>query len=360
MKQVVGGTFSGFLDSGIETDVINSLTTESTKLKLDPRTRQEVRDRKLKEAVDRLFDKTKKLLEPRIHRFLRIIIGKLLDPHVELRWDGRKNNCQKFCDAIIDHQKFGPLFGESTLTSEEQPTTKDPVYLMSFVCRPGSYTDATPRAKFDVPNGLTEEYLLKFRYGRHDDADIVDTLQEYWHDWGNFGGNLYRYQDVFPWDCTEAFGRNPQKCNECNISKHVWSFPFDSWSIIQLHLQKDRQLYPAENQQSGQHLSDSDWMRNRLEVLLAQDVLITAAVEMARSSALRNSTRWLHQQPNPKVDRYKLGGILRAQPWSHQYEQGQYHEYFIADWAHLRLEDQVKAHESLRDFKQALPEIPQS
>jgi hypothetical protein len=29
-----------------------------------------------------------------------------------------------------------------------------------------------------VPNGLTEEYLLKFHYGRHDESDIIDTLAE--------------------------------------------------------------------------------------------------------------------------------------------------------------------------------------
>jgi hypothetical protein len=86
------------------------------------------------------------------------------------------------------------------------------------------------KTKFDVPNGQIEEYLLKFRFGRHDDADIVDTLQEYWHDWGAFGGHIYKYQGLFPWDCTEAYSRYPVECNEYNLAKHVWSFPFDSWS----------------------------------------------------------------------------------------------------------------------------------
>lgn len=55
------------------------------------------------------------------------------------------------------------------------------LYLMSFVCPQEGYVNPRVRTKFDVPSGLTEEYLLKFRYGRYE-ADIIDTLQEYWHD----------------------------------------------------------------------------------------------------------------------------------------------------------------------------------
>ena len=117
---------------------------------------------------------------------------------------------------------------------------------MSFVCRPGAYVKAKTKSKFDVPNGLTEEYLFKFRYGRHDESDIIDSLAEYWYDWGSFESGIYPYQDVFPWDCTEAYGRYPSKCSECNISKHVWAFPFDSWSLVSLHLSRGRQLYPKD------------------------------------------------------------------------------------------------------------------
>jgi hypothetical protein len=49
-----------------------------------------------------------------------------------------------------------------------------------------------------VPNGLIEESLLKCRYGRHDNADVIDTLHEYWHDWGAFGGTLDPHQPLFP------------------------------------------------------------------------------------------------------------------------------------------------------------------
>jgi hypothetical protein len=41
-------------------------------------------------------------------------------------------------------------------------------------------------------------------------------------------GLVYPYQDLFPWDCTEAYNRYPAKCGKCNTSNHVLAFPFDS------------------------------------------------------------------------------------------------------------------------------------
>ena len=56
--------------------------------------------------------------------------------------------------------------------------------MMSFVTRLGGYHREKVVSKYDAPNGLTEEYLLKFRRGRHGDSDLADTSQEYWYDWG--------------------------------------------------------------------------------------------------------------------------------------------------------------------------------
>ena len=45
---------------------------------------------------------------------------------------------------------------------------------------------------------------------------------------GAFGGTLYKYQDVFPWDCTVAYHKVAGICNTCSISKHVWVRLFDT------------------------------------------------------------------------------------------------------------------------------------
>lgn len=357
MKQVVGGAFSGLLDSRLEHEIISGLVSASKRRFDDPGLHTSEQRKLVDESLDWLLSKIKVLIASRVDVYLRSIASSLLDPATNLHWSATKNNCQDFCDALVSLDTFGALVSPTSISMDDG-NGASPLYLMSFVCRPAGSVHRPVKTKFDVPSGLTEEYLLKFRYGRHDDADIVDTLQEYWYDWGAFGGNLYQYQDLFPWDCTEAFGRYPVTCNECNLAKHVWAFPFDSWSIISLHLARDRYMYAPVNPEAPQTLSDEDWMRNRLHVLVAQDVLITAAAAMARNAAFCRGTHWLHKQDDPSLDRLKLGGIHRAQPFSHYFDQGMYHHYFIAEWALLKRADQIAAYELLRDGRVKLPDVP--
>ncbi|KAJ3542509.1 hypothetical protein NM208_g4061 [Fusarium decemcellulare] len=366
MKQVAGGAFSGFFDQDLEEDLIDAFVEESTLL-IDEGLGYAEQEMMLIQSTKRLLAKIMEYLGPRVDVYISSIAARLLDPELELRWHFRSNNCQMFCDRLIDRSLFGPLF--DTPISKSQPS---PLYLMSFVCRPGAYVKTRATSKFDVPNGLTEEYLLKFRYGRHDDSDIIDTLAEYWYDWGGFEGPIYPYQDVFPWDCTEAYDRYPGNCSECNIAKHVLAFPFDSWSIASLHLARGRQLYPrdplpfdatktatktaTEGRQTGL-MTDSAWFLNRMKILLGQDALLKAAVAMANCAQFRESTAWIHNHEDERMDRLKLGGIHRAQPFSHHFEKGAYHQYFVADWAFLIQPLRVVEYEKLRDWRAAKEDV---
>ncbi|KAM7183569.1 hypothetical protein V8F20_012570 [Naviculisporaceae sp. PSN 640] len=375
MKQVVGGAFCGFLDPQTEEQIVEALLEESERL-VDTGIPMNEKNARIDASVNRILLALKNYLVSRVEVFIRSIADRLLDPNVNLRWSLTDNSCQQFCDNIIDRNLFSSLFaprGPATAPPEPlSPDTPYPLYLMSFVCRPGAYIPERVKSKYDVPNGLTEEYLLKFRYGRHDESDILDSLSEYFFDWGAFGGPIYPYQDLFPWDCTEAFGRYPVTCGGCNIAKHVWAFPFDTWSLVSFHLTKPRNLYPhcgfpADHDEGTPALihhpvgekarlrsgvmSDYEWFKNRLTVLLAQDVLLSAAAAMARCAPFRESTLWLHKQELEKNDRLKLGGIHRAQPFSHHYEKGDFQQYFIAGWAHLSRPLQIAEYERLRDWK---------
>ncbi|UNI16984.1 hypothetical protein JDV02_003366 [Purpureocillium takamizusanense] len=379
LKQIAGGAFSTLLDEVAENDIIEALIQESRDL-VDEGVSASEKAVFLAESVERLLQMLKAYLEPRVTAYLSSIVSRLLDPDVDLRWHFQTNNCQAFCDNIIDRDVFGSLFAPHEPTEKADDPETTPLYLMSFVCRPGAYVQHRAKSRFDVPNGLTEEYLLKFRYGRHDESDIIDTLAEYWYDWGNFEGPVYRYQDVFPWDCTEAYCRFPVKCGECNIAKHVLAFPFDSWSIISLHLSRGRELYPRDpkgpNATSGDaevdsdmrtvnhlapgHMSDTAWFHNRMTVLLAQDTLLTTAAAMARCGAFRESTLWLHKQDDETQDRLKLGGIHRAQPFSHHFERGAYHQYFVAEWTSLARPLRLRAYEALRDWRATRADVGDS
>ncbi|KAK0722628.1 hypothetical protein B0T26DRAFT_228208 [Lasiosphaeria miniovina] len=354
LKQVVGGLFSGFCRRELEDQVIGQVVEASTADLDNPEDHPREREAAWEAAVSPTLENLRLLMHSRVRLMLSSIARKLLDDTVDLKWDRRHNNCQNFCDNMIDYSVYGAFLAPSPLEHDDPPP-----YLMSFVCRPGSYTReraGRARTKFDVPSGLCEEYLLKFRYGLHVDSDIVDSLLEYWYDWGAFGGPLYPYQDLFPWDCTEAYGRSNLVCGageNHNIAKHVWSFPFDSWSIIELHLTRSRLMYDQGAQ------TQSEWMKNRLTVLSAENTLLEGAKAMANSASFQASTAWMAEHEDARMDRYKLGGIHRAQPFSHHYEEGKYHEYFIADWAHLCRDDQIAEYEAIREMRRQLADMPE-
>ncbi|RGP80189.1 hypothetical protein FLONG3_1723 [Fusarium longipes] len=368
MKQVVGVPFSGSdtLSRDQELSVVHDILTACEQPFDDPGLPTTDQLKLLDSALEPALTKLKALLGSRLKVYLGSISERLLNKDVKLAWSATNNNCQTFCSSLIDKTIFGPLVNGESLGSSKDAS---PLYTMSFVCPDEGYKKSRGvRTKFDVPFGLTEEYLLRFHFGRHDEADIIDTYQEYWYDWGAFGSTLYRYQDLYPWDCTEAYGRYPTKCGDCNLAKHVWAFPFDSWSISSHHLSRDRHMYaPALTDKTltavGQDATPSSWMRNRLSVLSAMSTLHRAATAMAHSLKFQKATAWLHKGPShtlldPSLSRVKLGGIHRAQPCSHYFEAGVYNHYFIAPWATLTRRKQVQAYELQRDGRVKLPDIP--
>ena len=345
MKQVVGGAFSGFVNPELERKIINDLVSYSG-------FRQKsmfFNMTKIREGAKALTNEMKRLLHRRMLRIFRKVTARLLDLRIQLEWQQLENNCQAFSDNILRHQDFGSLFSSMSHDSEE------PLYLISFVVRIESYDRARVITKEDIPNGLAEEYLLNFRSGRHDDSDIIDTLQEYWYDWGAFGVQLYRFQDHFPWDCTEAYKQGAPTCNNCTLNQHVWAFPFDSWSIIQLSLQKDRRWYVPTGDRT--RLTDKEWLENRLRLFAAQEALLRGAVAMARTHELVSSCDWFRTSPEAQFDRLKLGGIHRAQPYSHHFEKGRFKQSLLAPWAHYTHETRVKWYEKLRDERQRMADV---
>jgi hypothetical protein len=372
MKQVVGGIFTGLNDDHesheLEWDIINSLVDGSRRCAKDPIKTEAFQDTRLAATAQQIVDKLRVLIGDQVTRYMDAFAKKLFV--VDLAYGLLTNHCQRFCANILDFRVFGSFLATTRSCRIHVPT--NPLYLVSFVCPPGSYDSPRPirpKTKTLHPNGLTEEYILRFRqYGHHEESDMIDKLMEYWRDWGNFGGPLYRHQILFPWDCTEAYRREfagfEGKCNDCSIAKHVWSFPFDAWSMIQLHIYKERGLYsPSCNGEKV--LSGAEWIRNRLAVLAALEALNSVAVAMARTKSFRATCRWNRERkamtPDiaSRLDRLKLSGIHRAQPQSHFFEQGKYHDCTLAEWSLLSREDQIKEYERLRDYRaDVLNDIP--
>lgn len=189
LKQTVGDSFQGVSNPTLELQIIECLVSASKSYTEHPLSSTQAQTQSLDNEVEKIEKGLKKLLGTRVFYFTRQIAEHLFDPKTRLIWSLTTNNCQNFCDSMLQWDKVGSFLGPQLGSI---PAIDGTPYLMSFVTRPGSYIREKVVSKYDVPNGLTEEYLLKFRQGRHDDSDLVDTLQEYWYDWGkqNFQPNV--------------------------------------------------------------------------------------------------------------------------------------------------------------------------
>jgi hypothetical protein len=360
MKQVVGGLFSGLDTDFRQQDIVCRLVEVTRSIRITNSSRQ--RELQLQRAAEQMTTTIKTAYDIGVRNFLGVIVDRLLDRNLKLRFGFKRNNCQFFCENLLDKTPFQNLVDPSD----------NPLYTMSFATRPGSYADVDIVSRFDVPLGLTEEYLLDFQYGRYNDSDIIDTLHEYWHDWGNFGTHLYLYQGLFPWDCTEAYTPHEtglmQTCNHCSLAKHLWSLPFDSFSITKLHLLRTRVQYPpsdprepcdgtfgspqqiaatelAEDSTRTQ-LTEREWIRNRILVLVAHDKLVKVAVALNSVPSFFQNCPTVNKNVDPWWDRLKLGGIHRAQPPSPLFSRKDAH--LLAGWIHLSRKWQIDVYEELR------------
>ena len=279
MKQVVGGLFSGFLNNAPEweIDLVDILLEKARGYRPDnikPRNSANA----LRAAAGELTRLLRENIGLRTNAVLKFISQRLLDPEVALRHDFFTNNCQNLCDNLLQKTPFSEPVVDSS---------SERLFAFSFVVPPHRYAEVKATSKFDIPIGLTEEYLLDYRFGRHNDTDIIDCLQEYWYDFGGFAKHLYPHQNLFPWDCTPAFNPTAGKCNECSIFEHVWSFPFDSFSIAKHHLMRPLRRYPPATDGFAE-LTPQEWLRNRLSLLLAQDSLTTGVTALSDSRLFRN------------------------------------------------------------------------
>lgn len=151
MKQVIGVPFTGTLSqsngSVEETKIIQRLI-EASKIPLDD-PGMSVRDKKkvMESVLEPAMNLLKTLLQERVKIYLKSIAKRLLNPKIPLTWSATSNNCQSFCNSLIDMDLFEPL-----ASSERE------LYLMSFVCPQEGYLRNKVHTKYDVPSGLTEEF----------------------------------------------------------------------------------------------------------------------------------------------------------------------------------------------------------
>ncbi|KAF7546120.1 hypothetical protein G7Z17_g8653 [Cylindrodendrum hubeiense] len=84
----------------------------------------------------------------------------------------------------------------------------------------------------------------------------------------------------------------------------------------------------------------------------------------AHTTEFWKATAWMHgdnlRDHEASLVRVKLGGIHRAQPFSHSFEAGTYSHYFLAPWATWPRDEQINAYERLSDGRINMPDVPVS
>ena len=126
MKQVAGGAFSGLSNELLEEKIIDTLLHEShRRFDMSPSDEEAM----LEQSTDKIVALLKRLIGPRIEVYLQSIASRLLNPSTNLHWNFRTNNCQTFCNSLLDQELFGSLVAPSSFADKGM----DPLYLISFV-----------------------------------------------------------------------------------------------------------------------------------------------------------------------------------------------------------------------------------
>jgi len=267
--QVLGGLFSGHNPkwSEREDEVIRLLITESSQYEEKPTKSRAYNAKRLREASGRIADLLKSFLEKEVSSYLQHFTSVLLAPSTKLKWDQVSNNCQTFCQNLVVHQEiFRTIFPTAKVVEIEQGSA--PRYLLNFASEKfGSLYDSA--VYHTTP---TSAYLAEFHTGE----DIV----EYFQTWPDIPK---------PNNCAALLCWPCQTNENCSIGQHMWIFPHETTSLVQMHILRVRSSYrhsyettdPREEEPTL--FTDEEWFRNRLLILLGLDSFLGTAGALAAS-----------------------------------------------------------------------------
>lgn len=269
MAQVLGGLFSGHIPKWIEAEdaVIKALLTESAQYEEKRTKSRSFNESRLRSAASRVADVLKLSFATEVSAYIRYFTSRLTEPTLNLTWDRLSNNCQNFCKKIVING--------------------------------GEFDTILPKAKpLDIADGLSPRYLVSFaseKFGSQYDSPRYHTTPSsaYFAEF-HTGEDIIEYFDTWPsipkeklcarllcWPC--------QNDTDCSIAQHMWQFPHETISLMQMHILRNRTSYnhnyqtmdPFENEPTL--LTDEEWFRNRLSVLLGLDTCLGAAGALAAS-----------------------------------------------------------------------------
>jgi len=270
VKQVIGGMFSGYHQhlQSLEDLVIQMLYSAAKNWTEKPLKSRQANYLTLRRQANAIITPLRFIMDGYLTPYLKAITTVLFNTDTDLRWGQYTNNCQNFCDAILQQPVFSTVFPTADhlyrLRKDRNTALLD--YVVSF--RTESQLGNALQSTRLSPGPLTA--FLKLL---HRQTNVLEYQEEH----GRKGNkNAPLCAETFAWRCHDE---------DCDLADHIWTNPAEFVSILQFHLMLDKNHYlqASENEWDAVPLSEKEWVKNRLAILQAIDSFATAAAAISRT-----------------------------------------------------------------------------
>jgi len=269
IKQVLGGAFAGYHeeDRGLESLITNMLYSGASKWKEHPLRPREENHKSLLTLARHLINVLKFMIGDRVNAYLHAFSRALFAKEADLRWARFTNNCQNFCDTILQQPCFSTIFPQESQLARF-PTAQEAKldYMLSF------------RTEKDLGDALLASKissgpLATFFKQLHNPDNVLNAQADMVEQ--DASGNPANCAKLLAWPC---------QSEDCSVTNHIWTNPAEYSSILQMHLLVDRGHYlqDAQLETEPEPLTDIQWAQNRIAVLQGMDTLVTSGGAVSR------------------------------------------------------------------------------
>ena len=278
VKQVVGGIFSGYHEhlQPLEDLVVKMLLGAARKWTEKPLKSRQANYSTLRGLANAIITAFRLVLDGYLMPYLKAITRVLFDRSTDLRWSQYTNNCQNFCDAIIQQPVlsavFPPIAQLYSLRIDRSIALFD--YVLSFRTEP-QLGDALKSSRLGV--GPLSAFLKLL----HRQTDVLEYQETHGRRKTN---DTPLCAQIFAWRCHDQ---------DCDLADHIWTNPAEFISIIQFQLMLDNSHYlqaSANKEDNLVPLDEVQWVKNRLAILQANDSFAAGAAGIARTFQNRLKT----------------------------------------------------------------------
>ncbi|KIW70389.1 hypothetical protein PV04_02662 [Phialophora macrospora] len=268
IKQVVGGAFAGYHAhlKPVEDRAILMLFDAASTWSEQPLKPRKANGQRLHLHAKNIINIMKPQLDVEIQSYIRTLAATMMGPGMNLGWNKYTNNCQNFCDSLLQGEVFAHVFPgrESLRGLPTQAANQDAVnYVISFRTAPelGKVVEST-KLSIGPMTAFLKQVHRPTNVLQYQESQGRRTLNE-----------TQLCAQIFAWPC---------QSEECDLADHPWTNPAELVSMLQFHLLSDRGQYSYVADGEGPHgslcpLSEVKWVRQRLAVLQALDSFVAAA-----------------------------------------------------------------------------------